>query len=115
VDLHRARSASELSRLTNCRGAGLGRPGDHDSDGDCCLGGLVPRLALYMWRNRSRDLRLTFFAALVSGVAVGGWLRQLVGAPGTLAVSAVIKALVHILMLVASVDCDDVDGEVIPM
>jgi hypothetical protein len=68
-----------------------------------------------MWRNRSRDLRLSFFGALVSGVAVGGWLRQFIGAPGTLVVSAVIKALVHILMLVASVDCEDLDGEVIPM
>jgi uncharacterized membrane protein YoaK (UPF0700 family) len=69
----------------------------------------------YMWRNRSRDLRLSFFAALVSGVAVGGWLRRVIGAPGTLVVSAVIKALVHISVLVASVDCEDLDGEIIPL
>lgn len=56
-----------------------------------------------------------FAFVLVLWREVGGLLRKAVGASGTLAVSAAIKASVHFSMLFAPVDGDDVDGEVIPL
>ena len=69
--------------------------------------------------NRSRNLRVAFFIALVAGCALGAFALNWMGPAHTLGASVALKSLAQFLMLFASakVDkaCDDPDGDVIPL
>lgn len=72
---------------------------------------------VWHYKNSSRNLRVAFFVALLVGCALGGISVKSIGACSTLVISAALKALVHLLMLIArdEGEGDDLDSEGIPM
>ena len=62
---------------------------------------------LMTWRNRPRNRRILFLAALVAGSFAGAFARTGVGSPMALVISGVVKALVIVGTLISKSDRND--------